>query len=93
MLKREDSPGFNICGTHNTISACALPPWIPEDILDWMNQFVEIHLERKLAALMDDPLDLLENRSPSTGSDTHSLDSFQGRNRDSLLFNYIKDLI
>jgi hypothetical protein len=71
---------FTVRGSHGRISGCTLPPWTPSDIVDSMNEYFGAILREDLVTLMDSDLDShhFRNRCKSTGSDTLSLDSYDG---------------
>ena len=69
---------FLVRGNHSTISACTLPPWIPSEIVDTMNETFGALLRSDLVALMHENNTCFRNRCNSTGSETLSLDSSAG---------------
>ena len=67
---------FTVRGSHARISGCTLPPWTPSDIVDSMNDDFGAILREDLVTFMDSLH--FRNRCKSTGSDTLSLDSYDG---------------
>jgi hypothetical protein len=65
---------FTIGGSHNTITACTLPTWLPEYIVDKMNEHFGGQLRRELVNVMKSQ-DLVRRRTPSSGSRRVSTDS------------------
>ena len=63
-------------GSHGAISGCTLPPWTPSDIVDLMNERFGAILRQDLLTLMNPGH--FRNRCKSTGSETLSLDSYEG---------------
>ena len=55
------------------MTACTLPPWLPADIVDSMNQFFGEELRKALVKLMNESP--LRRRSASTGSQRISFES------------------
>ncbi|KAF8804067.1 hypothetical protein BYT27DRAFT_7194791 [Phlegmacium glaucopus] len=62
-------------GSYNTLSACTLPPWTPEGIVDSMNLSFGILLRRELIKLMNNPV-WAKNRTQSV--DSPRLSSLKG---------------
>jgi hypothetical protein len=65
---------YTVRGNHNTITACTLPAWLPENIVDSMNSFVGKLLRRELI-LLKARTDLSRRRAESSGSRRLSSDS------------------
>ena len=72
LLKGTKDP-FIVRGAHGTVSACTLPPWIPEQVVDLMNMHFGDLLRKELGKLMAQTVH--RNRTRSTGSERLSLDS------------------
>jgi hypothetical protein len=64
---------YIVIGSHSTISACTLPPWLPAQIVDSMNQVFGGMLRDELVKLMRPTL--VRSRATSTGSRRISSDS------------------
>ena len=80
----KDTPPFVVSGSHNTVTACTLPTWLPGDIVDSMNEFFGAQLRRELVEVMTRS-ELMRGRAQSTGSQRLSLDSVDGRVEDNRL--------
>jgi len=72
LLRRGRSQQFIIRGSHNTITACTLPTWLPANIVDSMNDFLGGLLRNELIKIMGGS-HILPRRAESTGS--HRLSS------------------
>lgn len=72
------APHFIVRGSHNTVTACSLPPWLPEHIVDAMNQHFGQQLRTKLLKFHGT---LLRDRPASTGSNGLSLQEGEGQIR------------
>jgi hypothetical protein len=88
-LLQKGRPQFIVRGTHNTITACTLPTWLPEHIVDSMNDFVGGLLRQEFIRLMDRP-QLLPRRAESTGSRKLSSNSACVANDNNLAVSGIK---
>ncbi|KJA14958.1 hypothetical protein HYPSUDRAFT_208271 [Hypholoma sublateritium FD-334 SS-4] len=71
------NPSAIVKGSHNTITACSLPPWLPAHIVDSMNEYFAAQLKEALDQIMQDP-DSGRGRTKSTGSHRLSQDSADG---------------
>jgi hypothetical protein len=67
-------------GTHSTVSACTLPPWLPSpsNIVDRMNETFGGQLRDELIKLKNGKFKLTRGRSLSTGSRAFKLSSHSG---------------
>ena len=63
---------FIVRGSHNTVTACSLPIWTPEHIVDLMNEAFGSQLRQELIDFMDrsESLNLLHNHAHCTGLTT-----------------------
>ena len=64
---------FIVRGSHNTITPCSLPAWLPSHVVDSMNEFFGGQLRRELLELMD-RTEVIRTRKDSTGSHRLSAD-------------------
>jgi hypothetical protein len=69
---------FLVRGSHNTVTACSLPTWLPADIVDAMNKYFGSLLRQELVKLMGSS-ELFRSRTQSTGSQRLSVDSSEGQ--------------
>ena len=76
LLLADEPMRYIVIGSHTTVSACTLPPWLPAQIVDSMNQFFGGKLQEELVKLMRPTL--TRSRSTSTGSRRISSDSAEG---------------
>lgn len=74
LLRVASGRPFTTRGSHNSVSACTLPTWLPGDIVDRMNMFFGGQLRRELIELITNP-NLSRKRAQSTGSQRLSSDS------------------
>lgn len=70
---------FIVRGSHNTVTACTLPGWLPMDIVDSMNKYFGDQLRRELVTLMDSS-SFMRMRAQSNGSHRLSSDSTEVTN-------------
>ena len=77
LLTGDTSPRFILRGSHNTVTPCTLPTWLPERLVDLMNDFFGAQLRQELIDLMGRS-ELLRNRAHSTGSQRLSFESEGG---------------
>lgn len=73
LLPISSQQPYLVKGYHSTVTACTLPPWLPADIVDSMNQFFGEELRKALVKLMNESP--LRSRSASTGSQRISIES------------------
>ena len=66
LLAKDEEQPFLVKGTHSTVTACTLPPWLPSDVVDRMNQIFGGQLREELIKIFKSPL--TRSRSLSTGS-------------------------
>ena len=66
LLANDEEQPFLVKGSHSMVTACTLPPWLPSDIVDKMNQIFGGQLNLELIKLCKSPL--MQNHSSSTGS-------------------------
>lgn len=72
------SDAFIVRGSHSTVSACTLPTWLPENVVNRMNTVFGQRLRKELVTLLTLP-ELIWNRAESTGLQRLSLDSVLDR--------------
>jgi hypothetical protein len=60
-------------GSHNTITACSLPLWLPEGVVAYMNHDLGAMLRKELVRLIKAPV--CRKRANSTGSSGRSSSS------------------
>ena len=72
LLANDRERPFLVKGSHSTVTACTLPPWLPSDVVDDMNQIFGGHLGRELVKIYESPS--TRSRSLSTGSQRLSSD-------------------
>ena len=78
MLSSPSDP-FITRGSHNTLSACTLPTWTPEEIMDSMNAWFGLQLRHELVKHMSPSLQNRPKvRTHSMDSQRLSIDSLQG---------------
>ena len=51
-LLADDPSEYIVIGSHSTVSACSLPPWLPAQIVDSMNHIFGCMLGDELIKLM-----------------------------------------
>jgi hypothetical protein len=71
------TPPFIVQGSHNTVSACSLPEWLPDDAIDYMNNHFGELLRKELIDFLTRP-ELQRRRVDSTGSRGTSVHSLEG---------------
>lgn len=71
------NPNAIVKGSHNTVSACSLPTWLPAGVVDSMNKYFAEQMKEALSRIMNDP-DAGRVRTKSTGSHRLSQDSADG---------------
>ena len=78
LLANDEERPFLVKGSHSTVTACTLPPWLPSpsDVVDKMNQIFGGQLNQELIKLRKSPL--TRNHSSSTGSRRISSDIGHG---------------
>jgi hypothetical protein len=67
---------FIVRGSHNTVTPCTLPNWLPGHIVDSMNMHFGNRLRGELIDLMN-RTGFLRRRTQSTGSGRLSSDSYE----------------
>jgi hypothetical protein len=66
LLANDKELPFLVKGSHTTVSACTLPPWLPSNIVDAMNQIFGSRLRKELIKICKSPSTRF--RSPSSAS-------------------------
>ena len=77
--KKKDNKSFIVQGSNNTVTACSPPIWIPEHIVDLMNEAFGGQLRQELIDFIDHSKNLtfMHNRTRSMGSQKLSIGSIQ----------------
>ena len=84
LLKTSDGNSFIVKGNHNTITACTLPEWLPDDVIASMILEFGSRLRRELVKLKQHT-EMVKTRALSTDSGWLSMDSLDSYG-DPLLF-------
>ena len=66
LLAKDHRLPFIVKGSHSTVTGCTIPPWLPSEVVDRMNEIFGGQLRRELIKIYGSSL--TQTRSASTGS-------------------------